>query len=368
MVCTDEKSTGLGIVSCDWFSLSCHLTRPWLECVICPPAGVSVVKLTPTKVWSERWYLIDADGNKVATILAVPRSWKIASDRVVVEISNRWLYMSDFYTVLDGVLECLPLVVDGLNRIDLCCDFEMSESKYEVWKMLSSGNAYVGAYKSGFNSWHEAERQQVFHQLSWGGKDSLLHWKVYWKWKELQDADEDGKKPYIVDTWRNYGFSVEDVWRCEVSIAGSRNFISLETGRHILAREWYERRVELWKSFYSSRFVVRKREGHADKRNDEVLEFLDVSGEKIVRTAVPVSVARESDPERRLLSKLWDEYCSVDVQANVPLYRMVASNLWELCERPANAMVLSRMAGMSIDEVAKSLMDAMNSPLVGTTK
>lgn len=358
MIVDDDVCAGIGLVSVDWFSMSCRLCRPWADCILCPPNGMSAVRLTPTAVWSERWYILDADGNKVCTILAVPRSWKIAADRCVIEVANRWLYYSDFHERLDTILSILPLVVDGLNRVDLCCDFEMTKRMFDVYQMMSDGRAYVGAYKSGAVFWRDFPIGRVANQLSWGGKDSVLHWKVYYKTLELTEADEDAKKPYIVDTWRLHGLDVSSVWRCEVSISGSKNLADVATGRAVHFRDWYDRRAELWQSLYASRFVVRRAEGHKDKRNDTQLTFLDVTAGKILRSALPSSSRDDSDPERRLLAKLWAEWQQVDVQANSALRDMLRASIFELCQRPACWYALQRMSGLTAAELSNAFADA----------
>lgn len=358
MVVDDKVGNPGGIVSVDWFALSCRLCRPWPDCVLCPPAGCSAVRLTPTAVWSERWYILDADGNKVCTILAVPRSWKIAADRCMIEVANRWLYYDDFHNTLDEVLSILPVVVDGLNRVDLCCDFEMHASMFEVYKMLADGRAYAGAYKSGVVWWSDIDGKRVPHQLSWGGKDSVLHWKVYYKYKELQDAAADEAKPYIVDTWKQCGLRPEHVWRCEVSVAGSRNLVSAADGRVLPVRSWYDDRTALWASLYSSRFVVRRSEGHKDKRNDTVLPFLYVDAPRLLRTALPSASRDGSDPERRLLSKLWSELQEVDVEANKPLASMLRENVRALVERPANWLFLQRISGLDASALSNAILNA----------
>ena len=349
------KPTGKGLVSVDWYSMSCRLTKPWSDIIITPPSGCSAVRLTQTAVWAERWYILTPDGNKLCTILACPRSWKIAADRCVIEVANRWLYYDDFEAVLDRILECVPVVVDGLNRVDLCCDFEMSQQMWNVYNKMADGSAYVGAYKSGVCWWRDMSDGRVAHQLSFGGKDSTLHWKVYFKSLEIAEAEADAKKDYIRDMWADAGLDVDSVWRCEVSIAGSKSLQSLENGKPIAPREWYRRRAELWSSLYVSRFIVRAAEHHKDKRNDTVLTFLDVDGTRLLRTARPASSRDVSDPERRLLSKLWDEWRAVDVEANSELSLMLRNNIVQLCERASNWQHLLRVSQMSEAELVECL-------------
>lgn len=354
------------VVSVDWFSLSCRLTREWKDVVLAPPVGCSVVKLTQTAVWSERWYVLTPDGNKLCTILACPRSWKIASDRCVIEVANRWLYYDDFDAVLDRILEIVPVVVESLNRVDLCCDFEMSKAMFNTYKKMADGRAYVGAYKTGVCWWRDSGAGRFAHQLSWGGKDSTLHWKVYYKYLELEEAAPDAKKDYIVDLWRRAGFEPKNVWRCEVSIAGSKSLSDVINGTPVPPREWYRRRAELWVSLYVSRFIVRLAQGHKDKRNDKVLTFIPVDGVKVLCTAKPSSTRDVSDPERRLLSKLWDEWRSVDVEANRPLWEMLKSDIMRLCERASNWSYLVKVSQMSEADLMNAFVNAPTSPVRST--
>lgn len=327
------------------------------------PLGWHCLQQAPTAVWAERWFVLDGDGNKIATILCVPRSPIIDCKRCVVEIANRWLYYEDFHTVVDRVLEILPMAITGLNRVDLCCDFEMSDERYRTYKKLASGAAYVKALRSGAIWWQDIPIGQVGdggglervpHCLTFGGHDSVFKWKVYYKWLELQQAPPEAKKPYIVDLWRDMGFSERHVWRCEVSISGSNALRDLGQ-RPIAPFAWYDDRVRLFCDIYSDKFIVRANEGHKDKRNDRVLPFLEVVGSKSVRHALPSSSRDDSDPERRLTCKLWRELMTPEVQCNDNLTSIIRSSLMELLQRPANLWVLERMYGVDIQTVSEAL-------------
>lgn len=356
-------TTDHGVVSCDWFSLSCMLTRPRDSNPLRAPDGWHCLQQAPTAVWAERWFVLDTDGNKIATILCVPRSPIIDCKRCVVEIANRWLYYDDFHAVVDRVLDILPMAITGLNRVDLCCDFEMSDERYETYKKLASGDAYVKALRSGAVWWQDIPigrvgdgggLERVPHCLTFGGRDSVFKWKVYYKWLELQQAPPEAKKPYIIDMWRAMGFSERYVWRCEVSINGSNSLRDL--GQRLIAPfSWYDERVRLFCDIYTDKFIVRANEGHKDKRNDRVLPFLQVDGEKSVRHALPSSSRDDSDPERRTTCKLWRELMQPDTQCNAVLCDIIKQSLMELLQRPNNLWVLQRMYGVDIEDVSKAL-------------
>lgn len=327
------------------------------------PDGWHCLQQTPTAVWAERWFVLDSDGNKIATILCVPRSPIIDCKRCVVEIANRWLYYEDFHEVVDRVLDILPMAITGLNRVDLCCDFEMSDERYSVYKKLASGAAYVKALRSGAVWWQDIPigavgdgggLERVPHCLTFGGHDSVFKWKVYYKWLELQQAPPEAKKPYIIDLWRDMGFSERHVWRCEVSIAGSNSLRDLEQ-QPIAPFSWYDDRVRLFSDIYADKFVVREAQGHKDKRNDRVIPFLEVVGSKSIRHALPSSNRDDSDPERRLTCKLWKELMQSEVQCNKSLSNIIRSSLTELLQRPSNLWILRRMYGVEIEEISTAL-------------
>lgn len=352
-----------GVVSCDWFSLSCMLASPRNGRPLVAPDGWKCLLQSPTAVWSERWFVLDNDGNKVATILCVPRSPIIDCKRCVVEIANRWLYYDDFHAVVDRVLDIVPMAITGLNRVDLCCDFEMSEKRWKTYRALASGSAYVKALRSGSVWWQDIPvgvagdglgLERVPHCLTFGGHDSVFKWKVYYKWLELNQAPPEGKKPYIEALWKDMGFESKRVWRCEVSINGSNGLRDIHS-KSIPAFAWYDDRVRLFCDIYADKFVVREAQGHADKRNDKVLPFLEIEGSRSVRHALPSSSRDDSDPAKRLTCKLWKELTQVDTQCSPELMGMIRRTLMELLERPANVWVLERVYGVDIETISRAL-------------
>lgn len=363
MSVSTSVSNDRGVVSVDWFALSCMLANPRDDKPLRAPEGWQCLLQSPTAVWAERWFVLDGDGNKVATILCVPRSPKIDCKRCLVEIANRWLYFDDFRSVVDRVLDMLPMAITGLNRVDLCCDFEMSDERYETYKALAYGNAYVKALRSGAIWWQDIPvgkmgdgngLERVPHCLTFGGKDSVFKWKIYYKWLELQQAPPEAKKPYIIDMWRAMGFSERHVWRCEVSIHGTNGLRNLEQ-RPIAPFAWYDDRVKLFCDLYSDKFIVRANEGHKDKRNDKVLPFLEVVGSKSIRHALPSSSRDDSDPEKRTTCKLWLELNQPDTKCNTVLCGIIKQSLMELLQRPSNVWVLQRMYGVDIQQISNAL-------------
>lgn len=363
MAVYSDVSSGRGVVSCDWFALSVRLAAPRDGSPLVAPSGWSCVLMSPTAVWSERWFVLDADGNKVATFLCSPRSPKIPPCSAILEVANRWLYYDDFHSILDRLSGMLPFSYGGLSRVDLCCDFEMDSRLYETYCALVRGDAYVKALREGSVWWQmiagEADRGdagllRVPHCITFGGKESTFKWKVYYKWLELHQAAPEAKKPYIVQMWKDMGFQERYVWRIEVSVSSTNKLSDLGLCR-IPALSWFDDRVRLFSDIYTDKFVVRENQGHIDKRNDRVLPFLEVDGYKSVRHALPKSNRDDSDPERRMTVKLWNELQQPDVYANRRLWSMVRDSLMELLERPTNVWVLQRQLGVSVEDIATAL-------------
>lgn len=347
----DGRGSSRGLVNVDWFSLSLKLPNGWTGRPFSLPSGWSALQMGNTAVWNQRWFIMDNEGNKVATFLAEPRSRLIDASRAMVEIANRWLYYDDFLTIAGIVLDSQPCVITGVNRVDLCCDFEMDRYKWGVFNRLAAGKAYVKALRSGVVWWKRLDGGRVPHQLSWGGYDSAVHWKIYYKWLELHEEGEKSMKPYIVDQWKQMGFSEQQVWRCEVSLTQCNKFVELKDDMKVKVFDWYNDRVRLWSGLYADKFVVRLNQGHTDKRNDTTVKFLDIEGEKVIKYALSASMREASDPERRLAVKLWYELTQGDTQCNRTLMDMLRENLRQLLERPSNLYAIQKVYDLTIDQV-----------------
>ena len=359
----------VALVSCDWLALSVMFSQA--------PKGVQwqlrdgwkMLPQSPTAVWAQRWFIMDADGNKVATVLCEPRSPIIDARRAVIEIANRWLYICNLEELVDYICNITPMAITGVNRIDLCCDFEMDESKWQVIRMLESSEAYVKALRQAV-VWYQTlsvddpvagkRTMKVPHCLSWGGHASTFKWKVYYKWLELQQAQPESKKEYIVDMWRQGGLNPEVVWRCEVSITRA-NGLCRTDGSGLKPLDWFRERVRLWQDIFSDKFVVRMNEGHVDKRNDSVVTFLGVDGCKAIRHALPRGERAESDPEKRLTCKLWKELQQGDTQCSSLALAVTREALRQLVQCEGNMWVLQRVYGVGVEDVMKALENDMPS-------
>lgn len=370
-----EKSTGRGVVSCDWFTLSCKLAHVWDGRPLQASNGWQCLPMSSTAVWGQRWFILDDDGNKVATLLFQPRTPKIPPETANVQIANRFLYYDDFRGVCDKVLDILPMAICGLNRVDLCCDFEMTEELWHTYMLLSRKFARLKGLGDSVVWWKNIPIDQkdgknilgeVPNQINWGGKDSTFKWKVYYKWLELETAPPEEKKPWIQDLWQQMGFDARHVWRVEVSIAGTNSLRTLGNER-IAPFQWYEDRVRLFCDIYADKFVVRRKQGHKDRRNDEILPFLEVDGSKSIKHAMPSTSREGSDPEKRLTCKMWAELQNGDVQCNRSLSDLLKNNLRELLQRPSNVWVLQRMYNVSMEDIVNAIENDMPSKMLNVS-
>ena len=346
------------IVSVDWLALSCCLAHPYDGAPFEVPNGWSVLTMGETPAWLKRFFIMDELGNKVATILTEPRMASMDRRRALVEIANRWLYHPALESYVDAVLTSYPMAVDGVNRVDLCADFEMSRSLWEVVACMVDSSVYLKGLRRGNIWWTADGSKRVPHQLAWGGRDSTFKWKLYNKWKELHEGGTaDPSKPYIEDMWREAGMDAKSVWRLEVSVTSCNQLASTEDDAKIFFMDWYRKRLELYTRIYGDKFVLRERQGHKDKRNDPIVHFLDFEGAKAVKHAKPKG-ARESDCEKRVVVKMWKEYNDGEVRANDFLWREIGSFLRNMCQFERNVYALCRRFNLSESEVFEALAES----------
>lgn len=345
------------IVSVDWFALSCMLACPYNGHALTVPSGWSVIPCSGTAVWECRFFIMDDLGNKIATILTKPKSPIIDARRAVVEIANPILYDYKFREITDTICNALPMSIEGLNRVDLCGDFNMTEKHWQVVRGLESGDMYLKGLRKGV-VWFSADNGvRVPHQLNWGGKDSTFKWKLYWKYKELHEGGVAPSKPYIENMWRDCGLDVKHVWRLEVSVSSS-NSIEKTTGEgKVLPFEWYDNRAMLYQRLYTDKFVIRLDQGHKNKRLDGIVNFLmaDDGAGKFIRHKSKPDSERESDCERRVVCKMWKEFQDGEVRANTFLHAAIAEFLRSMCQFERNVNAICRRFNLTATEVFDEL-------------
>lgn len=268
-------------LSVDWLALSLRLENRPEGC----PSGHKWAFYSSTNVWSSRWVLYNDFGEKVFTLLFQPRSSVIKANSALLEVANEWLYHGiGFHGVLGLLSQVVRFQVCGISRLDLAADFNPDKYQEKIIKGLAVNKYYVGGKRSGSGFWCMNSDKfypvqwigRIPHCQSWGHKTSDVKWKLYYKTKELRDA-AGGKffdKPYIVDMWHDVGLDDANVWRLEVSIHNCNNFDFLR--KRLSFDEFCRSGSNLFQALYSSRFQVRKNQGHKDRTNDELVQLLDV--------------------------------------------------------------------------------------------
>lgn len=344
------------VVSVDWFSLSCEMKSPWDGRALYLPPLWSYRDGGCTAVWQHRLLVFNPDGLKVATLLCCPRSHVIPAGSVLVEIANLWLYYDTFLDTVDVILSCLPLTVRGVNRVDLACDFEMDDSKWQILRELENGTAYVKALRRGVVWWTSNIDARSPHQLSWGGKESAFKWKLYNKYKELHELGENVcSKPYIEELWRACGMVVSRVWRLEVSITDANRLV-LSDGRTVVAPlDWWVSRADIFASIYADKFVVKMRGRGKDRRSDPIVSFLDIKADKMLWHSHGNAVERTSDQRRRVVWKLWQEWRDLEVQGDKWLCMTLRNALCDMMEDAGLMYYVSMRSGVPVDEIVECL-------------
>lgn len=268
-------------LSVDWMGLTLQLLSP----VTGAPEGHRWAYYSPTNVWGSRWCLFNEFGEKVFTLLFQPRQSIIKSNRALLEIANEWLYHGLGISGCLSLLEqCCQFGILGISRADLAADFVPTASQADVIRKLFTNEYYVAGKQNGNGWWSKRSTAGTHpmwagwcpHDMNWGHKTSDVKWKLYYKTKELRDAAGGFgyDKPYIVDKWREFGMDETNVWRLEVSIKHGNNFDFM--GNPLTFDTFMHNTTNLFKSLYTSRFVIRADEGHKDKTNDTTIDFIPV--------------------------------------------------------------------------------------------
>ena len=283
------------IANVDWLALTVRFEDvvDWER--IAAPKSHRLRVLGGTAVWGKRILLVNETADKVATILAEPRNARMfAANTGLIEIANEWLYHGAGWERILWLLQnVVPFEIIGISRLDLCADFTPNVMQQDIIMGLYQSRFYVQGKRNGVNFWSTtaevskyADDQQrrralasylapwtinkrIPHSQSWGHKTSEVKWKIYYKTRELVEVDD---KPYIRDQWEAEGLDVKDVWRLEVSMKYPHRLLLADRPitYNIFCEEW----PSILRSMYQTRFTIRRDEGHADKTNDEIIDFL----------------------------------------------------------------------------------------------
>lgn len=287
------------VLNVDWLAVSVRFEQTPLWDGAKFDQSVKVVRLSHTNVWEDRIVFFNEYGDKLCTVLSRPRAKSLFEPNVgLVEIANEWLYHGCGWPFIFSVVKAgMPFEILSISRVDLCTDFNPTTLQQGIILGLGEGKYYVAGKRSGCSFWatmpqsYPAEPfencdkniikawnarlapwvygKKIPHSQSWGHKTSNVKWKLYYKTKELKEVED---KPYIRDAWLAAGLDPLDVWRLEVSIHYPHGMTLAERPitYDIFNREWFS----IMRSFYQSRFQVKANEGHADRSNDQGIDFI----------------------------------------------------------------------------------------------
>lgn len=312
------------LLSIDWLGLTLRTTSTPL-----PIAGHQWREYSATNVWAKRRVLWSDEGDRVCTLLSEPRSTTIKSNMALLEIDNEWLYHgAGTEAILEKLATSFFFEVVGISRLDLALDFCPTEEQAEIIDKLARGDAYVMGKQNGSDFWSVNTNKKlnpmwlgrpIRHQTSWGHKTSSIRWKLYYKTKELLDAGggQFMVKPYIVDQWRARDMDISNVWRLEVSLHHLNDYNLY--GQRIDLDVLKYQRASIFISLFNSRFKVRENEGHKDKTNDKVIDFLPIENLGSYIKKRPAKTMREHNGRitllRHLAKSLEDEHIYLDTQS-----------------------------------------------------
>ena len=252
------------------------------------------------------------------------------------------LFRSLSFNTLQSIVNC---GFNSVGRLDVCCDFQMSDEKLEVLKHLNSGHYYVQGKQEGSTWWHQVNnstdnrsfKRNQLHCLSWGSKCSDIKVKCYHKSREqgMLDNNPEPDKPYIVQLWKNAGWDVTNVWRLEFSLTGTGKLkwngevIDLDK---VKSTTWLR---HLYFNLYRNRFTIRenqgKRQGH--KNQDPTRPFLTLPPESSVlsRTLGTMDNASASEPVK-LLRKLMGQLNSPAVMSSYETCNALCTAIMQIVE------------------------------------
>lgn len=329
------------------------------------------MKYDGTNVWKQRWVCYNEHGQRVFTLLFLPKSSIIRSDAAMLEVENEWLYHG---LGIDGVMNLMhqvcPFQVNGMSRCDIAADFCPDERQAEIIQGLAVGKYRVGGKQNGAGFWSynygewvpEMWRgKRIPHQSSWGHKTSAVKWKLYYKSKELRDAvgGVAFDKPYIVDMWRENGMDINNVWRLEVSIT--------KCNQHEVCGDKFtyplfkNNMAGVFHALVRERFDVRLDEGHKDKSNDTQVDFLNLEDLfQSFRCRRPQSLAQRNG-RITLLRHLTQSIDTPEVLLDDNSREMVFSHISSLLCRDGLKRYFRQMVGEDYDDwVEKKRVEAYN--------
>lgn len=330
------------------------------------PQGYILKDFIGTNIYKRRAILFNQNGEKLLTLLYMPHSRVINPASLFVEVANKYLY-TGFDWVLDLVRQVHENVFQSLSRFDIATDFNPNPYQISVIDQLQSGNYYVqgkreGAMFHNFKSGTAYKVERLPKQMSWGSMESSVKFKLYNKTKEITQVDPNGRswcsKPYIVDCWRENGLLIDnDIWRLECSITSCSQ------------HQWRGEKLDygitdiseytaLFYDLVATRFVIRKNEGHQNKRYDRIQPFLIMPDRQPyrLRKVEPKGTQPHTD-FAATLRNLLKELDRPEIQCNGTLSRTLLATTRTVIDNAKLGNYFIRATGKDFDTWEKEYLD-----------
>ena len=352
------------VTSCDWLSFSVIMLVTDNErkngIVLNQPTGYILKDFGGTNIYKKRAMLFTQDGDKILTLLWEPHSGVLNPNSLFVEVANKVLYTGYDY-ILDLLRNIHDYIFQSVSRFDICTDFAPNPYQLKVIDQLQSGQVYVQGKREGsmFHTYHQKDTvSRVPKCMSWGSPYSTVKFKLYNKTKEIFEPDKNGRlwcnKPYILDTWRCNGLATQnDIWRLEVSLtsASSHQWRGERIEYSITAIEQY---TPLFYDLVSTRWVLRKNEGHKYKRYDKVIPFLIIPSKDHyrLRRTDPKTEQQHTD-HAATLRNLLKELDRPEIQCNRNLSNTLLCATEQVIEHARLQQYFRNMTGEDFETWAK---------------
>ena len=159
----------------------------------------------------------------IATIAGVPKDERVRKDGGAIKLSNAVLYVTDWYFILNDLLDTLGWVPINITRVDLACDFNyfMGGLHPETFLRKYVSQNKMSYLRKGSNKFcvygNKGIGNTIIESIRWGSRNSGVSTYMYNKTKELEDVHD---KPWIRNAWEKAELSsTMDVWRVEISIS-----------------------------------------------------------------------------------------------------------------------------------------------------
>lgn len=335
-------------LNCDWLSFSAKINP---NASVTPRDGYRIEKLTGTNVFKERFILYDKTGSKVMTACCNPYSSAIPDTIASLQVANAWLYNADGNRLNDLIGCFKDASFNGLSRLDICLDFNPTESEFGTIRKLASGAQYVGGKSEGAIWWHEEHYNgksfRMPHCLNWGSPKSVVKWKLYNKSLEIDAAHpERCLKPWILDEWACHLEDTTKVWRLEVSITDVNQLAFCNQRLSFMSAFDSQMLAFIFSTLKGKSFVVRKNQGkrNGHKNEDQRVPFVPFVFDAIeIRKANPMSEREPLDEMRQLARNLVLHLTDTHVLLDTFRYQSIRELLFDMA---SNAQVMAYLDWM----------------------